>query len=48
MHPHSDHAEVAYVVIFGAAGLLWLVSMVRAYGWLPWRWPWGVWFRRRP
>jgi hypothetical protein len=48
MHPPSDSAEVAYVAIFAFAGLLWLIGMVRSYGWLSRRWPRGVWFRRRP
>jgi hypothetical protein len=44
--PHGS--EIFYVVIFALATMMWLIGMVRMYGWRIWHWPWGVWFRRRP
>ncbi|WP_428308343.1 hypothetical protein [Lacipirellula sp.] len=44
--PHGS--EIAYVAIFALAAIMGLIGTVRNYGWRIWRWPWGVWFRRRP
>jgi hypothetical protein len=47
MYPPPQGAEAFYVAIFAIAVVWWFISMARTYGWLPWKWPWGVWFRRR-